>query len=233
MDKLKGIALTVIVTLALAVLLLSQADADVSSGFDGKVTKAVQSGGIVKTQKYSLWELHKYKETTFMRKYPMKYAPWAGYVAVDKYVHIDQGATYNYIEIDSTLWSTLDYQAQANRASAKAILKRYKVKGTGTKAFAKIRKYVESGTYQYGVKTAQGFFEKHGGDCCAYTSAVYVLCKVQGIPVRWCMGGLQWGGLHAWNRVKLGKYWYWVDTTFERKPSRKLWDDHKMPMEQW
>ena len=235
MDKLREIIVTVIVAIIVAVLLLSNADANSNNTFDGKVTKAIHTGGLVKTQKYSMWELHKYKETTLMRKYPISYAPWAGYVAVNKYVEIGQGNTYNYIQIDPVLWATLDYQAQANRASAKAILKQYKVKGTGKKAYLKIRKYIRSGKYITGVKTASGYFEQHGGDCCAVASAVYVLCRVQGIPVRWCMGGLSYGGLHAWNRVKLGKVWYWVDETFEEPMVRSLskWDYHKKPMEMW
>ena len=143
---------------------------------------------------------------------------------------------HNLLIIDPNLYAEIKPEADANRAKAKRILKRYKVKGKGKTAYKKIRRYVRSGSYITGIKSAQGFFENHGGDCSAHASAVYVLCKVQGIPVRFCIGAFDTGNgydCHAWNRVKLNGTWYWTDETMRQPMSKRLWWDYKKPMEQW
>lgn len=237
MGKLKAITLVVVVALALMVLLLSQADATVKSGsaFDAKAKRILRTGGEVPTQAYSQWELERYKEESIPKLYPYKYAPWISYLAIDKYVTVSANNTSNLLVVDEALYREVRPEAEVTRAEAKRILKQYKVKGTGKTAYKKIRRYVRTGRYIPGVKSARGFFEHHGGDCSAHASAVYVLCKVQGIPVRYVMGGLTYGGLHAWNRVKLGKHWYWADETFDEPLVRNLseWGYHKRPMQMW
>ena len=228
MSKRKAIATVILFALILAVALVSQADASVK----GLPIK----GGTYRTMTHAQWQLHKYASTSLPKKYPYEYAPWRSYVLIDKYVTVSADLKHNLLIIDPQLYQEIKPEADANRAEAKRILKRYKVKGKGKTAYKKIRRYVRSGKYITGVKSASGFFENHGGDCSAHTSAVYVLCKVQGIPVRYCIGAYDNGNgysCHAWNRVKLNGTWYWVDETTGQSMSKRLWWDSRKPMEQW
>lgn len=234
-SKTKQILAVVVTWLLLSVILLSQYDfgfADTGGAFDTKVNNKLKTGGTVTTQIYAIWELQKYKETQLPKKYPFKYAPWESYLAIDKYVTIECRPKRNAFVIDENLYSEIKPIAERNKERAKQILKTYKVTGTTKADYLKIRKYVRSGKDIEGVKSAWGFFENHGGDCSAHTSAVYVLCKVQGIPVRWVMGSYM-GYLHAWNKVKLGGKWYWVDETLEEPLSTKLWDGYWGVMVMW
>lgn len=228
MSKREAIATVILVTILLAVALVSQADA--------KVKDVPIKGGTYKTMTVAQWQLHRYKAVTLPKRYPFKYAPWRSYVLIDKYVRVDADLKHNLLIIDPQLYQTIKPEADANRDKAKRILKRYKVKGKGKSAYKKIRRYVRSGKYITGVKSSSGFFENHGGDCAGTASAVYVLCKVQGIPVRFCIGAFDTGNgydCHAWNRVKLNGVWYWVDETMRQPMSKRLWWDYKKPMEQW
>jgi len=228
MSKIEAIATVILVTILLAVALVSQADA--------KIKGVPIQGGTYKTMTVSQWQLHKYKSVTLPKKYPFKYAPWRSHLLIDKYVRVDADLKHNLLVIDPSLYQEIKPEADANRAEARRILKRYKVKGKGKSAYKKIRRYVRSGKYITGVKSASGFFENHGGDCAGTASAVYVLCKVQGIPVRYCIGAFDTGNgydCHAWNRVKLNGVWYWTDETMRQPMSKRLWWDYKKPMEQW
>lgn len=220
------------VTVLVVVLALSLVSDAKTASFDQRVSSALQNGGTVRTQTYSQWQLHRYKETTLPKKYPFKYAPWVSYVNIDRYVTVSADSTHNTLIIDEALYGRVKTEADENRKTAEHILRDRNVRGTGTAAYRKIRKYVRAGKYKQGIKSASGFFSEHQGDCAAHAAAMYVLCKVQGIPVRYCIGGLS-GSLHAWNRVKLGGRWYWTDETMERGPSRKLWDGYRYPMQMW
>lgn len=233
MTKIKSIALVVLIALVLSLLLVSQADADTGKQFDQRVVDKLKTGGTVKTQIYAQWELWKYKETVLPKKYPFKYAPWESYCAIDKYVIVGGDAKHYSIEIDPKLYTEVKPIAEETKAKAKEILKRYKVSGTTRADYMKIRKYVRSGKDIEGVKSALGFFEHHGGDCAGYSSAVYVLCKVQGIPVRYVIGSAPGGYLHAWNKVKLNGKWYWVDETAEEPMQTKLWWYYNGVMVMW
>ena len=228
MNKIEAIATVILVTILLAVALVSQADA--------KVQGVPIKGGTYKTMTVAQWQLHRYKSVTLPKAYPFKYAPWRSYVLIDKYVKVDADLKHNLLVIDPQLYQTIKPEADANRAEAKRILHKYKVKGKGKTAYKKIRRYVRSGKYITGIKSAQGFFENHGGDCAGTASAVYVLCKVQGIPVRYCIGAYDTGNgydCHAWNRVKLNGVWYWTDETMEQPLTKRLWWDYRKPMEMW
>ena len=235
MRKAKLITAVVVTWLLLTVLLLSQFDfgfADVGSTFDKRVTNKLITGGTVKTQIYAQWELWKYKETQLPKKYPFKYAPWESYQAIDKYVIVGSDLKHYTLEIDPKLYEEIKPIADRTKTRAKQILKSRGVKGTSKTAYMKIRKYVRGGADIEGVKSAIGFFDNYGGDCCGYASAVYVLCKVQGIPVRFVIGS--WlGYLHAWNKVKLDGKWYWVDETIEIPLERKLESGYYGVMVQW
>lgn len=225
--RLKQLAV-IFITVLLSVLLLLQADT--KNSMDARIGKYIK-GGTYKTRKYPQWKLYQYKTVSLPRKYPFKFAPYQSYVLIDKYTQVGSDRTHNTLTFDPNLYKTIKPEADSNRREAKKILKRLKVRGKGKKAYKKIYKYCKTGKYIKGIKTAKGFFEKHGGDCAAHSSAFYVLCKVQGIPVRFCIG--ETSGLHAWNRVKVKKQWYWVDTTYGYGRSKDLWEDHKAPMETW
>ena len=224
MTKREAIFTVILAAILLAVALISQADA--------AVKKPPVTGGTYKTQTMAQWELYRYKTVELPKRYPYKYAPWMSYVLIDKYVKVDADLSHNLLVIDPALYEEIRPVADRNRARARVILKKYKVKGRGKPAYNKIRRYVKTGRYIKGVKSAAGFFDRHGGDCAAHAAAVYVLCKVQGIPVRYCIGSLE-GSCHAWNRVKLGRRWYWADETMAMWLSRSLWDGYKKPMEMW
>lgn len=227
--KRKALAAVIIITVILSLALISRSDA-LPIGDD--IDYALDGGGTILTQEYAQWQLHKYKDVTLPRRAPFKYAPWTSFIMIDRYVTVGAQSNCNTLMVDAALYPIVKTEADHNKRTAKEILSEYKVNGKGRKALRKIRRYVEDGEYISGVKSASGFFEHHGGDCAAHASAVYVLCQVQGIPIRWCDGGYH-GGLHAWNRVKLNSKWYWVDTTYKRKPSRSLWDGYRKPMEMW
>lgn len=235
MRKAKLITAVVVTWLLLTVLLLSQYDfgfADTGKPFDKKVTDKLVTGGTVTSQVLAIWELEKYKETQLPKKYPFIYAPWESYVAIDRYVTIEARPKTNAFIIDPNLYETVEPIAKQTRAEAKAVLKRIGVKGKTKADYMKIRKYVRGGSDIKGVKTALGFFENYGGDCCGHSSAVYVLCKCQGIPVRFVIGSYL-GNLHAWNKVKLNGVWYWVDETYEFPLERKLEQGYYGVMVMW
>lgn len=96
--------------------------------------------------------------------------------------------------------------------------------------------------YQHGKKDnceAATLFLKKTGVCRDYADAFWAMCQVCGIPCK-CYIGYALEN-HEWNRVKIGKKWYWIDVTWMddgRKkidknygPSLKLWKDHRKDYE--
>lgn len=232
MTKRESIAIVLLITIILSILLVSQADADVSKGFEARATGIIRTGGTVRTQAFSQWEIYKWAEEKLPTKYPFRYAPWQTYANMEKYVFVSSDKAHNTLTVKPDFYRLIRPEADANRTKARRILRAYKVRGKGKAAVKKIRKYVRKGKYKAGIKSASGFFDSHSGDCAAHASAIYVLCKVQGVPVRYCIGSMD-GELHAWNRVKACGKWYWVDETLDMPMSRRLWDGYKKPMEMW
>ena len=220
MDRIIRMLAVIALWLLLSAILIGQVDADVGKRFDERVTDKIK-GGEVTSQVQAIWEMQKYKETKFHQKYPFKYCPWRSHVAINEYVTVESRLKTNAFVIDPRLYTEIEPIAKETKARAKTILKKYNIKGTGMPAYLKIRKYVRGGADIKGSKSALDFFNNYGGDCCGHTSAVYVLCKVQGIPVRFVIGSYL-GNLHAWNKVKLNGKWYWTDETFEYPLERKL-----------
>lgn len=73
-------------------------------------------------------------------------------------------------------------------------------------------------------------------NCSAYADIFYSLCKASNIPVRYVIGWADNGKnawWHAWNRVRINKKWHWVDPTWGRWISRKLWASHSQIVEEW
>ena len=119
-----------------------------------------------------------------------------------------------------------------NKRWAKRKVKRW-MKYSPKKRVRKIFDYITD-SYEYDrdyvwLEQARG----HGkANCSAYADMFYALCKAARIPVRYVMGWAG-GGWHCWNRVKIKKKWYWVDCTWGRWISKKLWSDHGRIIEEW
>ena len=187
--------------------------------FDKKVDL---HGGVFRTKKLAIWELYQYKDTKLLRKSPLCYAPWESYVAVDKYVDISNIKNYNALIIKTDLIKIVGKDAKFNKAFAR------RFKG---RSMTRIYNYCSRTKYLSHHKTAREVFEHRQGDCAGISSAFYVICKTNHIPVRYVIG---WCGntCHAWNRVRIKGKWYWVDCTIKQKYSRQLWYNYSI-MEMW
>lgn len=182
-------------------------------------------GGRFSTKSMSLWQLHKYKDTELMRKYPLCYAPFRSYLLVDRYVTIENRNNKNYLIIGTDLYRAVINEARYNKGKAK------KYKGTARQKVKKIYRYCRKTDYEIHVKFASDVFKDRRGDCAAISSAFYVMCKKNKIPVRYVIGWAE-GECHAWNRVKLNGKWYWIDATLGCWLSRKQFE-HRTVMEMW
>ena len=162
-----------------------------------------------------LWRLEKYKYTTLLQTEPLTWCPYKSYVLVDRYVTITNRSNYNVLDINADLIKLTADDVAYNKAHAK----RYK--GKAKTRLKKIYRYCKRTEYVAHVKTARDVFEKRQGDCAGISSAFYVLCKKNKIPCRYIIGWTD-TGCHAWNKVKIGKRWYWCDATLGIYMKRKL-----------
>ena len=172
-----------------------------------------------------LWALHKYKYTELLRLEPFCWCPYKSYLIIDKYVEVRDRNNTNHIIIKSDIMSLVKADADYNKSHAK----RYK--GKPKTRLKKIYRYCHRTEYVAHVKTAKEVFETRQGDCAGISSAFYVLCKANKIPCRYIIGWTT-DSCHAWNRVKVGKRWYYVDAT------KGIWLRKKLPkgwsiMEMW
>ena len=163
----------------------------------------------------SLWKLHQYKYTTLLQLEPFSWCPYKSYLVIDKYVEVRDKDNTNHLIIKSDIVGLVREDAEFNKSHAR----RYK--GNPKTRLRKIYKYCHRTEYVAHVKTARDVFEKRQGDCAGISSAFYVLCKKNKIPVRYIIGWTD-TGCHAWNRVKIGKRWYWCDATLGIYMKRKL-----------
>ena len=127
-----------------------------------------------------------------------------------------------------------------NRKWAERVVKKLKLsKLSKRKRVHKILSWIAR-TYSYDV--TQKYVEQarvtHRANCSAYADIMYVLCKAAKIPVRYIIG-FDSGTCHAWNRVKVGKKWYWSDPTRYDgcyngyAMSRTLWSGYGRIIEEW
>lgn len=182
-------------------------------------------GGKYPRKDMSLWELHRYKYTDLLRKEPLCWCPFKSYLVVDDNVVVGMYNNYNCLCINADLIELTKADAQYNKTHAP------KYKGKAKTRVRKIYNYCRATKYKIHVKTARSVFEKREGDCAGIAEAFYVMCKKNKIPVRYVIG---WAGdgCHAWNRVKIGKKWYWVDATLGKWLSRRLFPDYSV-LEIW
>ena len=187
-----------------------------------KTFEAKIHGGTTKSKSMALWEIHKYKDTELLRKSPLCYAPWKAYLAVDKFADVSNINNYNCLTIKTDLAKAVATDATFNRKFAK------RFKG---RSIERIYNYCSRTEYVLHVKTAREVFEKRQGDCAGISSAFYVICKTNNIPVRYIIG---WCGntCHAWNMVRVKGKWFYVDCTMDKYLSKKLWKHYSI-MEKW
>ena len=173
----------------------------------------------------SLWQLTKYKSTTLLRQYPLCWCPYRSYVLVDRYVTIENRNNLNWIIISTDLEKAVRSDSSYNRRHSR----RYK--GTPRQKVRQIYQYCKRTRYVLHFKTARNVIEHRKGDCAGIASAFYVLCKKNQIPCRYVIGWCD-DELHAWNRVKLGRRWYWIDATLGCYLSRKQFEGRTV-LEMW
>lgn len=68
----------------------------------------------------------------------------------------------------------------------------------------------------YQKYTAYHAMIDHCAVCQGYACLFYLFMRKLDVPVEYISGTCNDGGRHAWNLVKHGKYWYNIDTTWEK-----------------
>lgn len=207
-------------TILLAILLLTQPVQAASLRINF-------SGGAVSTRSMSIWQLHRYKYTTLLRRKPLIWCPYKSYTLVDRYVSVYDQNNSNWISVDTDILKQVSVDSRYNRAYARS----FPFAPTKRKQVRKIYNYCRRTKYVAHTKYARDVFTTRRGDCAAISAAFYVLCQAKHIPVRYVIGWTK-SDCHAWNRVKLDGKWYWIDCTLGKYLSRKQFP-HRTIMEMW
>lgn len=202
-------------------------DITIGSSFDKRVDSAL-TGGTVSTKTHPLWELTKYRDTVLLTKAPMAWCGFSGYLAVQQHVKVDVRNNQSALIIDTNLKALLGEEAEYNKRFASD----YPVTGKTVKEkIRQIYKYCKATVYTAHTKTARDVFSKRQGDCSGIASAFYVLCKANGIPVKYVIGWTK-TGCHAWNRVQWSKRWWWIDACYGNWMCEQQFYGRKV-MEMW
>ena len=209
---------TIIAVILISVCLLTSA----GTPFSNRVNL---HGGRTSTKSMAVWELYKFRDTELLRKYPLCWCPWTAYVAVNNNVTVEGANDRYYLCINTDLYNATIAEAKYNKEHAKTY------KGTTKQKVWKIYDYCRRTSYEAHKKTARDVFQNRRADCAGIAEAFYVMCRKNKIPVRYCIGWCE-KGCHAWNRVKIGKKWYYVDATMERWLWKPLYDGYTL-MEEW
>ena len=181
--------------------------------------------GELSARDLSIWQLYKYKSTELLRIAPFCWCPYKSYLVTNQYVTVEAKDNQSTLVINADIIKMVKADADYNKSHA------HKYKGKPKTRLKKIYRYCKRTEYVAHVKTAREVFQKRQGDCAGVSSAFYVLCKKNHIPVRYVIGWTE-TDCHAWNRVKIGKRWYWIDCTQGKWISRKLWKGYSV-MEMW
>ena len=182
-------------------------------------------GGSFGTKSMAMWELHKYRDTELLRKNPLCWCPYKSYLLVGAHVSISAKGNIHYLTIDRDLIKATQTDANYNRLKSKVYY------GTPNQKVRQIYNFCRKTKYTPHMKTARDVLKDRKGDCAGIASAFYVLCKKNKIPVMYIIGWAN-GVCHAWNRVKIGNTWYWIDATHELYLSRKQFKGRSV-MEMW
>ena len=186
---------------------------------------ALLSVGYYPTKSQSIWQLYQIKYVYLLRREPFCYCPFKSYQVVDRYVQIYDRDNLYWIVFDKDIKELVRDDADYNKTHAP------KYKGKKKTKLKRIYSFCKATKYTSGRKYAKDVFSRREGDCAGISSAFYVLCKRNGIKVRYVIGWNEYG-CHAWNRVKIKGKWYWIDATMGKWCSRKLWSGYSV-MEMW
>ena len=209
---------TLIALLIATSLLLTSSTASFSSRIN-------LHGGRTATKSMAIWELYKFRDTELLRMYPLRWCPWTSYVLVNEYVTIEDEGNQHWLCINADLYDAVIDTAKYNYDHAR------KYKGKAKQKVKKIYAYCRKTNYQAHKKTARDVFENRTADCAGISEAFYVMCRKNGIQVKYVIGWC-YDGCHAWNMVRLKGRWYYVDATMGRWLHRTLWDGYSV-MEMW
>lgn len=181
--------------------------------------------GELSARDLSIWQLYKYKSTELLRIAPFCWCPYKSYLITSQYVTVEAKDNQSTLVINADIVKMVKDDADYNKSHA------HKYKGKPKTRLKKIYRYCKRTEYVAHVKTAREVFQRRQGDCAGISSAFYVLCKKNKIPCRYVIGWTE-DSCHAWNRVKIGGRWYYVDAT------KGLWLRRKLPkgwsiMEMW
>lgn len=149
---------------------------------------------------------------------------------------LDRQSKEKTIVFNSTLKDTIKI-AKQNKIWAKKIIKKLKLnKMSKKKSVYKICNYIDDQfSYNEKIRWVEYAIKTKEANCTAYADLFYILCKARKIPVRYVIGmanGIEISS-HCWNQVKINKKWYWVDTCWSYRPSKKLWKNHYKIKEIW
>lgn len=182
-------------------------------------------GGRFGTKSMAMWELHRYKDTALLRKSPLCWCPYKAYLEKERSVRVESRNNIHYLIIESDLVKAVKQHSDYNRKHAKIY------RGTDREKMLQIYRFCKSIRYTPHMKFARNALEHRQADCAGIASALYVLCKKNNIPVRYIIG---WNGnvCHAWNRVKIGRKWYYIDATTHDWISTKQFEGRTV-MEIW
>lgn len=161
---------------------------------------------------------------------PKSELKWSSYHAYHCLLYWDGDAvTYSASRIQQTLKACKANKKWAYKTVKRLHLMRYPVK-------KRVRKIFDYCFYEYDYNFNFWYLEQarkaKRANCSAYADLFYVLCKASKVPVRYIIGETD-EGWHSWNRVKVGKKWYWIDCTWGRYLTRRLWRDHYHIVEEW
>ena len=165
---------------------------------------------------------------------PKSELKWSSYHAYHSLLYWEgDKVTFSASKLRTTLKACEGNKAWAKRMVKKLHLMRYPVK----KRVRKIYDYIYW-TYDYDSNYVWLEQARKSGyaNCSAYADLFYCLCKASKVPVRYVIGWADSGtnrGWHCWNRVKIKRTWYWIDCTWGRWLSRKLWRSHSRIVEEW
>ena len=222
MGKRIVIVLAIIVAVFVSVTSQTQLTASATLPFKDRVNL---HGGSFSTKSMAMWELYRFRDTTLLRKEPLCWCPFKAYLLVNAYVKVEDKDNKNWLTVTEDIYSMCIDDAEYNKSHAPVY------KGTAKEKVRKIYNYVRRSDYVLHVKYARNVFEDREGDCAGWASAFYVMCKKNKIPVRYCIGWAE-GSCHAWNRVKIGKNWYYIDTAMGRYLWKPLYEGYSI-MECW
>ena len=186
---------------------------------------AVLTFGYSTTTSQSIWELYRIKYVDLLQAEPFCYAPFKSYQVIDKYIQIYDKDNMYWMVAVKDIKELVQDDAEYNKTHAP------KYKGKAKTKVRKIYNYCKATTYTSGKKYAKNVFQDRQADCAGIASAFYVMCKRNGIKVRYVIGWTQ-TSCHAWNRVKIKGKWYWIDATQGLWLSKKQFP-YRSVMEIW